>query len=179
MADLPGLIEGAHLNVGMGHNFLKHVERTKLLLFLVDIHGFRLNTKHPERTPLETILLLNKELELYKEDLMNKPAVLALNKVDIEGSDEILEEILQKVNHLEDHLQEVHTDLWPKQLIKFDEVIAISAKRRISTEKLKTRLRELLDVYADLDVLRDETGAKSLEIVHSQVTEQFGHKTLV
>ena len=76
-------------------------------------------------------------------------------------------------------MQEVHADFRPKQVIKFDEVIAISAKRRISTEKLKTRLRELLDVYADLEMMRDETGAKSLEIVHSQVTEQFGHKTLV
>ncbi|KAI0227923.1 GTP-binding protein 10 [Lamellibrachia satsuma] len=179
MADLPGLIEGAHLNIGMGHNFLKHVERTKLLLFMVDIHGFRLSMNHPQRTALETILLLNKELELYKDELMNKPAVLALNKMDIDGADEKLDEIMEQLNNLEDHLDDVNADLRPKQLVKFDDIIAISAKRRVSTEKLKARLRELLDVYADMEMLADGTNEHSLEVVNTQLTEQFGQKTLV
>jgi serine/threonine-protein kinase OSR1/STK39 len=60
IVDLPGLLEMAHANRGLGHSFLRHVERTKILLIMIDVQGFQLDHKNPYRTPLETFLLLNK-----------------------------------------------------------------------------------------------------------------------
>jgi len=85
VADLPGLIEGAHANFGMGHKFLKHIERTRLLVFMVDIFGFQLSPRHPHRDCVANIFALNKELELYDPSLLEKPSVLLLNKMDKEG----------------------------------------------------------------------------------------------
>ena len=81
MADLPGLIEGAHYNRGMGHKFLKHVSRTKLHMFVVDINGFQLNPTFESRSAFETVVYLNKELEMYDHTLVRKPSILVLNKV--------------------------------------------------------------------------------------------------
>ena len=83
MADLPGLIEGAHINLGMGHKFLKHVERTRCVIFVIDVQGFQLNPQSVHRTAFETLVLLNKELELYNPDLLSKPAICIVNKVSM------------------------------------------------------------------------------------------------
>jgi len=75
VADIPGLIEGAHRGAGLGHDFLRHIERTRVLVHLVD--G---TSPEPERT----VAQLNSELELFNEALALKPQVLAVNKIDIE-----------------------------------------------------------------------------------------------
>ena len=75
VADLPGLIEGSHRGVGLGHRFLRHVERCRLLLHLVD----PIDTS---RDPVERIRCLNAELESYRRELADKPQILALTKAD-------------------------------------------------------------------------------------------------
>ncbi len=145
LADLPGLIEGAHANIGMGHKFLKHVERTKVLLFIVDIHGFQLSPQYPRRSALETIVLLNKELELYKEELTEKPAILALNKSDLPGSYEIIQEVrktLGSQSAYEKFLETMPTEFLSENVIMFDKIIPISAKTDpISVNELKKNIR--------------------------------------
>lgn len=81
-AEVPGLIEGAHLGKGLGDRFLRHVERTKALIHLIDISGFE------GRDPYKDYVSLNKELRLYSKELMKKPHIIALNKCDIDGAEE-------------------------------------------------------------------------------------------
>lgn len=76
MADIPGLIEGASDGLGLGHDFLRHIERTKVLLHVVDAASTE------GRDPIEDIYAINKELKQYNENLSTRPQILALNKID-------------------------------------------------------------------------------------------------
>ncbi|KAF2348092.1 GTP1/OBG domain [Trinorchestia longiramus] len=150
IVDLPGLIEEAHANRGLGHAFLRHVERTKLLLLMVDVHGFQLNHKSPRRNVLETLLLLNKELELYDPLLMYKPAMLLVNKMDTEGASKIYEKLVHDMSNIKDILPTLPEEMRPKELLQLKEVVAISAKKNEkSVEYVKDQVRELLDIHTD------------------------------
>ncbi|CAG0882979.1 unnamed protein product [Darwinula stevensoni] len=157
VADLPGLIEGAHVNRGMGHSFLRHVERTKLLLFVVDIMGFQLGTRFTYRSPLETVLLLNRELELYRDDLVSKPALLAVNKMDSPQARRYLNKLLADLRLVQEGTLDIADHLRPLQFIQFDEVIPMSAKTDPgSLEYIKLRIRKVLDFHEELH--RNETS---------------------
>lgn len=76
VADVPGLIEGAHEGHGLGHQFLRHIERTKVIIHLVDVSGAS------GRDPVEDFDTIRKELELYNPELLKKPHLVAANKID-------------------------------------------------------------------------------------------------
>ena len=83
LADLPGLIEGAHSGVGLGHEFLRHVERTRVLVHLVE-------PLPPDGSdPLQNYRIIRRELELYRPALADKPEVVAVSKAELTGSDEV------------------------------------------------------------------------------------------
>ncbi|XP_034255092.1 GTP-binding protein 10 homolog [Thrips palmi] len=149
MADLPGLIEGAHANFGMGHKFLRHIERAKLVLMVVDVCGFQLSSQHKKRSALETIMLLNKELELYNPDYLDKPMALIVNKMDLPGSDDILNEIKDKLTCLSEFSQELPEYFKCNKPVQFEEVIAISASERTGIDKVKDYVRSSLTNIAE------------------------------
>ncbi len=88
MADIPGLIEGASEGIGLGHSFLRHVERTKVLVHVVDVAGTE------GRDPVEDIFTIQKEIQLYNEEILkNKPQIIAANKTDVGGYEENLQRL--------------------------------------------------------------------------------------
>lgn len=91
LADIPGLIEGAAEGVGLGHDFLRHVERTKVLIHIVDITG------HEGRNALEDFDKINGELALYNERLSHRPQVVVANKMDILEDESVYEEFKEEL----------------------------------------------------------------------------------
>jgi GTP-binding protein len=84
MADIPGLVEGAHQGIGLGHDFLRHIERCRVLAFVLDMAGSE------GRDPLEDYSLLRKEIKLYQEDLSKRPFFVIANKMDLPEAEENL-----------------------------------------------------------------------------------------
>jgi len=164
MADLPGLLEGAHLNHGLGHSFLRHIERTKLLLLVADINGFRLSPQHQFRSCIETVMLLNRELELYDETLLNKPALLVINKLNVAGSENIYKDVLEQVHNLEEFVDSVPEEIKPKNVIKFAKVFGISANEGpAAVVELKQVIKDMMgEINVDESSLDDyeENAAK-------------------
>jgi len=123
VADVPGLIEGAHLNVGLGHEFLRHIVRCKLLLFVLDMAGSE------GRNPLADLATLRKELKLHDPTLAKRPWIVIANKMD---------------------LPEAAANLGAfKRRFRKREVIPISALEQQGIEHLKERLHELIGSHAD------------------------------
>ena len=124
LADIPGLIEGASEGQGLGHEFLKHIERTKALIHMIDISDFR------EREPVEAFNIINKELENYSPELLEKPQIVVGNKIDI-LSDRNL------INRLEQYFNEKGYPFVP---------VSLATKEGI--DKLITKIKE---VYENLE----------------------------
>lgn len=127
IADIPGLIEGASEGVGLGHEFLRHIERTKVLIHLVDAASTE------GRDPIADIYAINKELEAYNADIAHRPQVIAANKIDAIYAEEG-----------EDPIAKIREEFEPKGI----KVFPISA---VSGQGLSELLYHVSDMLADID----------------------------
>ena len=101
VADVPGLIEGAAQGKGLGHEFLRHVERTALILHVIDVSG-----GFEGRDPVHDYEVINHELELYAHDLATRPRIVVANKTDVPGTEEALERLRARVKRDSEELSE-------------------------------------------------------------------------
>ena len=92
VADVPGLIAGAHAGRGLGHEFLRHIERTALIVHVVDLTG-----DWEGRDPLEDYRVINEELALYADELAVRPRIVVANKTDVAGTEEVCERLAEQV----------------------------------------------------------------------------------
>jgi GTP-binding protein len=114
MADIPGLIEGAHENKGLGHQFLRHIERCSLLVFIIDMAGSE------NRKPWDDHRILERELRLYSKILAAKPRIIVANKMDLAKATENLKQFKKKVKdrvipiscYTQDGLDDLKEKLW-------------------------------------------------------------------
>lgn len=135
MADIPGIIEGASEGVGLGIKFLRHIERTRLLIHVVDISGVE------GRDPFEDFLKINEELKKYSVKLWDRPQIIAANKADMLYDDEVFEEFKKKVNEL-----------------GYDKVFKISAATNKGVEELMKEAARVLSTIpvTEIEISEDD-----------------------
>ncbi|XP_017745189.1 PREDICTED: GTP-binding protein 10 isoform X3 [Rhinopithecus bieti] len=115
----------------------------------VDISGFQLSSHTQYRTAFETIILLTKELELYKEELQTKPALLAVNKMDLPGAQDKFHELMNQLQNPKDFLHLFGKNMTPERTVEFQHIIPISAVTGEGIEELKNCIRKSLDEQAN------------------------------
>ncbi|MCG1008856.1 GTPase ObgE [Salinicoccus sp. ID82-1] len=137
MADLPGLIEGASEGTGLGHQFLRHVERTRVIVHVIDISGLE------GRDPIDDYRIIREEMGLYNESLLKRPEIIVLNKVDLVEDDEIFEQFRSAIG--ED--KEIHE---------------ISAATRQNLDTVLYRVADLLEETPETEEVVEETDHRVL-----------------
>ncbi|MBY3623528.1 GTPase ObgE [Acinetobacter sp. CUI P1] len=142
MADLPGLIEGASEGIGLGHEFLRHVERTRIIIHVVDMSGSE------GRDPFEDWVLINDELKQYNAALIDRPQIVAANKMDMPESEENLIAFRERV-------AELRPDL---------EIMPISSLTRQGVQELLYRATDILDSIPVAPVVEEVSGTTERKV---------------
>ena len=146
IADIPGLIEGASEGVGLGHEFLRHIERTRVLIHIVDAASTE------GRDPVADIYAINKELEAYNEEIAARPQVIAANKIDVLGDNE------EPIQRLKDEFE--------PQGIKVFPISAVAGK---GLKELLYYVRELLDQAPQEAIVFEQEYFPGEELVYENL----------
>jgi GTPase len=137
VADIPGLIEGAHRNVGLGHDFLRHITRCRFLLFVVDVAGSE------GRSPVEDIQNLRREIDLYDTRLSERPWFVVANKMDLPEASENLEALRKR--------------------FRSTEILPVSAEKGDGIEQLQKKLAQWLSETEDVAPVPADAAIESSE----------------
>ncbi|GJF49457.1 GTPase ObgE [Staphylococcus argenteus] len=151
MADLPGLIEGASDGVGLGHQFLRHVERTKVIVHMIDMSGSE------GRDPIEDYKVINQELAAYEQRLEDRPQIVVANKMDLPESQDNLE-------------------LFKEEIGDNVEVIPVSTITRENIDQLLYAIADKLEEYKDVDFSVEEEESAGINRVlykHTPSQDKF------
>jgi GTP-binding protein len=148
MADLPGLIEGASLGQGLGLQFLRHIERTRVILHVIDMAGSE------GRDPFEDYQVINKELASYKYDLMKRPQIIIANKMDLPEA-------------------EVQLELFKEQLQEDVLIVPISAATSMNIQEMLYKTADLLDQTKRFDLYEEEDYEQVVEYTFTPDEEIF------
>ncbi|WP_105300473.1 GTPase ObgE [Anaerococcus marasmi] len=145
VADIPGLIEGASDGSGLGHDFLKHVERCRVLVHLVDISGIE------GRDPIEDFKMINEELKLYNEKLAQKPMIIAMNKSDLDFNNNAEAFLKEFADKYDIYKISAATTKGIKELV--DAISELLAKSEIKEfDPMEEVDTEFLDKYYDKEI---------------------------
>jgi GTP-binding protein len=157
MADIPGLIEGAHEGKGLGHDFLRHIERTKVLIHVLDVSGLE------GRDPIEDYNKINDELKQYNERLASRPQIVAANKMDIPEARENFEKVAE-------YLAKEGREVYPISAVTGEGVPALLERAAKLVAEYKEQPEEAVDtvIYEtkpepEFIVKRDMDGAFLVE----------------
>lgn len=132
IADIPGIIEGASEGVGLGHDFLRHIERTKVLIHIVDISGIE------GRDPISDFDKINDELKMYNEKLASRSQIVVANKADLLFDDNVYENFKKELNS------------------RGYEVYKMSAATKSGVNEVIDRVESLLDEVEDIELVSEE-----------------------
>ncbi|SEK81624.1 GTP-binding protein [Carnobacterium iners] len=157
MADLPGLIEGASQGIGLGIQFLRHIERTRVILHVIDMSGSE------GREPYDDYVTINNELESYDLRLMERPQIIVANKMDVPGAEEKLAEFKEQLRLLKEDEYEDDIPVFP-----------ISAITHKGISNLLNATVDILDVTSEflLEVLDQEEET----VLYKHTPEEKGYE---